>query len=240
VSVTLDLGPEVARVALGAVLTAGDAQRLADACDAAAADDAVRVLVVSGDAHAFVAQTRLADEAERRLAARAVAALADLRKPTVAVIAGAAYGIGLEVALACDLRIGADSATFALPLAAGLPFCGGTQRLPRVIGRARALDMLLTGRVVGAAEALAWGLVVRTARAAALAETAGVLVRDVLAGAPLALPLLKEALLAAQDLPLADGLRLEEDLYALLQTSADRAEGVRAFLARRAPRFRGR
>ena len=239
-SVTLDLGPEEARVALGAVLTAGDAQRLADACDAAAADDAVRVLVVSGDAHAFVAQTRLADEAERRLAARAVAALADLRKPTVAVIAGAAYGIGLEVALACDLRIGADSATFALPLAAGLPFCGGTQRLPRVIGRARALDMLLTGRVVGAAEALAWGLVVRTARAAALAETAGVLVRDVLAGAPLALPLLKEALLAAQDLPLADGLRLEEDLYALLQTSADRAEGVRAFLARRAPRFRGR
>jgi len=240
VSVTLDLGPEVARVALGAVLTAGDAQRLADACDAAAADDAVRVLVVSGDAHAFVAQTRLADEAERRLAARAVAALADLRKPTVAVIAGAAYGIGLEVALACDLRIGADSATFALPLAAGLPFCGGTQRLPRVIGRARALDMLLTGRVVGAAEALAWGLVVRTARAAALAETTGVLVRDVLAGAPLALPLLKEALLAAQDLPLAEGLRLEEDLYALLQTSADRAEGVRAFLARRAPRFRGR
>ena len=239
-SVTLDLGPEVARVALGAVLTAGDAQRLADACDAAAADDAVRVLVVSGDAHAFVAQTRLADEAERRLAARAVAALADLRKPTVAVIAGAAYGIGLEVALACDLRIGADSATFALPLAAGLPFCGGTQRLPRVIGRARALDMLLTGRVVGAAEALAWGLVVRTARAAALAETTGVLVRDVLAGAPLALPLLKEALLAAQDLPLAEGLRLEEDLYALLQTSADRAEGVRAFLARRAPRFRGR
>jgi len=240
VSVTLDLGPEVARVALGAMLTAGDAQRLADACDAAAADDAVRVLVVSGAAHAFVAQTRLADEAERRLAARAVAALADLRKPTVAVIAGAAYGIGLEVALACDLRIGADSATFALPLAAGLPFCGGTQRLPRVIGRARALDMLLTGRVVGAAEALAWGLVVRTARAAGLAETAGVLVRDVLAGAPLALPLLKEALLAAQDLPLAEGLRLEEDLYALLQTSADRAEGVRAFLARRAPRFRGR
>ncbi|HEY2385659.1 MAG TPA: enoyl-CoA hydratase-related protein, partial [Candidatus Binatia bacterium] len=177
---------------------------------------------------------------ERRLAARAVAALADLRKPTVAGIAGGARGIGLEVALACDLRVAADGATFALPLAAGLPFCGGTQRLPRVVGRARALDMMLTGRVVGAAEALAWGLVVRTAPAAALPETAAALVRDVLAGAPLALPLLKEALLAAQDLPLAEGLRLEEDLYALLQTSADRGEGVRAFLARRTPRFSGR
>jgi enoyl-CoA hydratase/carnithine racemase len=240
VSLVLDHGPEVARVALDAVLTAGEAQRLADACDAAAADDTVRALVVSGDAQVFVAQARLADEAERRLAARAVAALGDLRKPTVAVIAGATRGIGLEVALACDLRVAEDGATFALPLAAGLPFCGGTQRLPRVVGRARALDMLLTGRVVGATDALAWGLVTRTAPAAALAETASALLRDVLAGAPLALPLLKEALLAAQDLSLAEGLRLEEDLYALLQTSADRAEGVRAFLARRAPRFSGR
>jgi enoyl-CoA hydratase/carnithine racemase len=100
--------------------------------------------------------------------------------------------------------------------------------------------MMLTGRVVDAREALSWGLVVRTAPGPALADVTMALVREVLAGAPLALALAKEALLAAHDLPLAEGLRLEEDLYALLQTSADRAEGVRAFLAGRAPVFTGR
>lgn len=237
----LGLGAEVVQVAFDApALSAPLAQRLMDGCERAAQDDAVRALAVTGAAGTFLAGARLADEAERQLAARAVAALAAVPKPTIAVIAGTAHGIGLEVALACDLRVAAHGATFALPLSAGLPFCGGTQRLPRVVGRARALDMVLTGRVVDAAEALAWGLVVRTAPATAFADTAAALVREVLTGAPLALALLKEALLAAQDLPLAEGLRLEEDLYALLQTSADRAEGVRAFLARRGPAFTGR
>ena len=240
----LDPGVCITRVTLaGPELIADTSQRLMDACEQAAGNDAVRALVVTGAAPGtFLVGMTLVSEAERSLVTRAVAALATLPKPTIAVLTGPAHGIGLELALACDLRLAAEEATFALPLthATGLPFCGGTQRLPRVIGRARALDMVLTGRVVDAREALSWGLVVRTAPGAALAEVATTLVREVLAGAPLALALAKEALLAAQDLPLAEGLRLEEDLYALLQTSADRAEGVRAFLAGRAPVFTGR
>jgi enoyl-CoA hydratase len=240
----LDPGAPVARVALaGPMLTADTAQRLVDACEQAAGDDAVRVLLITGAAPGtFLVGATVVSEAERSLMARAVSALATLRTPTIAVLTGPAHGIGLELALACDLRLAAEETTFALPLshATGLPFCGGTQRLPRVIGRARALDMVLTGRVVDAREALSWGLVVRTAPGASLAEMTTTVAGEVLAGAPLALALAKEALLAAQDLPLTEGLRLEEDLYALLQTSADRAEGVRAFLAGRAPVFTGR
>lgn len=227
----------------GPLLDAASLQRLADACEYVADDDAIRVLVVAGDTPGtFATGARLDGEAEHALAARAVAALAALRVPTIAAIAGPAHAIGLEIALACDLRVAAFEATFALPqlAAAALPFCGGTQRLPRVVGRTRALDMLLTGRVVDATEAAAWGLVARTTAAATLMRETAAVARELCAAAPLALALAKEAVLAAHDVPLAEGLRLEEDLYALLQTSADRAEGVRAFLAGRPPRFVGR
>jgi len=227
----------------GPIVDAGALQTLLDACTEVGDDASVRVLVVTGAAAGtFVTGAVLRDEAEHGLAARAVAALAGLRTPTIAAIAGPAHAIGLEIALACDLRLAAADATFAMPqLAAGaLPFCGGTQRLPRIVGRARALDLLLTGRIIDAGEAAAWGLVARRAAAATFAVETAALARDVAAGAPLAAALAKEALLAAHDLPLAEGLRLEEDLYALLQTSADRAEGIRAFLAGRTPRFAGR
>jgi enoyl-CoA hydratase/carnithine racemase len=167
--------------------------------------------------------------------------LGALRKPSLAVIAGTAHGPGLELALACDLRVAAVSASFALPqLAEGtMPFLGGTQRLPRAIGRARALDLLLTGRAIDAALAHAWGLVAVVAADDALEGEGRRIATALISGAPLAAALAKEAVHAAFDLPLDEGLRLEEDLYALLQTTSDRAEGVRAFLEHRAPRFRG-
>ncbi len=227
----------------GPIVDAAALQTLLDACAQVDDDASIRALVVtSAAAGTFVTGAVVHDEAEHVLAARAIAALAALRTPTIAAIAGPAHAIGLELALACDLRVAADDATFAMPqlAMATLPFCGGTQRLPRVVGRARALDMLLTGRVVDAREAESWGLVARRAAAWTLVAETAALARDVAAGAPLAAALAKEALLAAHDLPLAEGLRLEEDLYALLQTSADRAEGIRAFLAGRAPRFAGR
>ncbi len=140
------------------------------------------------------------------------------------------------------MRIEEDVAWLAL--AGPILDAGALQRLAdaceRVVGLTRAFDMLLTGRVIAAPEAESWGLVTRTTAAATLVAETAALVREVLAGAPVALALAKEALLAAHDVPLAEGLRLEEDLYALLQTSADRAEGVRAFLSGRSPRFVGR
>src|SRR5437868_11709305 len=160
----------------GPLVDAPALQTLLDACAQVGDDPSIRVLVVGGAvAGTFVTGAVLRDDAEHALATRAVAALAALRTPTVAAIAGAAHGIGLEIALACDLRVAADDATFALPqLAAGtLPFCGGTQRLPRVVGRARALDMLLTGRIVDVRAAESWGLISRrTAAATLVAETA--------------------------------------------------------------------
>ena len=223
-------------------LSASMAAELAEACAAADADAETRLVALTGARPgAFANGAALADEAEHAQAVAGVASLSQLRKPSLAVIDGPAHGAGLEIALACDLRIAADSATFALPqLAAGaMPFLGGTQRLPRVIGRARALDLLLTGRVLSAPEALAWGLIARSVPRERLGDEVEVLAAAIVGGAPLAIALAKEAVGAAFDLPLAEGLRLEEDLYTLLQTTRDRTEGVRAFLERRAPRFRG-
>lgn len=239
----LERAGAIAWVRLAApALSATMAAELAQACAAADADAETRVVVLAGGRPGtFIDGSVLAGEAEHAQAAAGVASLARLRKPSLAVIDGGAHGVGLELALACDLRIATDSATFALPqLASGeMPFLGGTQRLARVIGRARALDMLLTGRVIDAAQALAWGLVARVAPGDRLGGEVESLVGEIAAGAPLALALAKEAVAAAFDLPLAEGMRLEEDLYALLQTTHDRAEGVRAFLEHRTPRFRG-
>ena len=238
----LDLTGPVAWLRLGGRhLTAAMAGELSGACAEVDAAAAVRLAVLTGARPGvFVGGTALADEAERAAAAAAVMNLALVRKPTLAVIDGAAHGAELELALACDLRVASDGSTFALSLAGGeMPFLGGTQRLPRVIGRSRALDLLLTGRILTAPEALAWGLALRVVPAERLAEAVQDIASSIASGAPLAIALAKEAVAAAFDLPLAEGMRLEEDLYALLQTTGDRAEGVRAFLERRAPRFRG-
>lgn len=171
-----------------------------------------------------------------------VEALARVTKPVVAVIGGPAVGIGAELALAADIRIAADSATLTFPEVANgrLPCFGATQRLPRLVGRMRALEFLLLGEAIPAVEAVAVGLVSRVSPAAELESAVGTLTRTLRQHGPLALALAKEAVLRAGDLPLAAGMRLEEDLYVLLQTTADRAEGVRSFLAKRRPHFRGR
>jgi enoyl-CoA hydratase len=154
---------------------------------------------------------------------------------------GDAIAEGCELALACDLRLAAAAARFALPqLTEGrLPSHGGTQRLPRLIGRTRALELLLSGRRVGAREAEAIGLVNRVLPTRSFAAALRRAVTALAAKGPLALRLAKEAVSRAPDLTFEQGVRLEQDLYVLLQTTADRAEGVRAFLARRTPRFRG-
>jgi enoyl-CoA hydratase/carnithine racemase len=171
-----------------------------------------------------------------------VAAIAGIAKPVVAALPGPARGWGFSLALACDLRVVVHRAVLAVPDAgaAGFPGGGLTQRLPRIVGTGRALDVLLLGTPVSARCALAWGLAHAVVPATRLTAEAARLAALLRARGPLALRLAKEAVQRALDLPLADGMRLEEDLYVLLQTTADRAEGVRAFLDRRPPRFAGR
>jgi len=171
-----------------------------------------------------------------------VESIAVLSKPTLAIIDGVAADEGMELALATDLRVAARSARFAMgQLGRGrMPHFGGTQRLPRLIGPAHALRMLLAGAAIDGGEAMRLGLVTYVAPSrAALERMAGEVVRAVLSRGPVAARLAKEAVRKGCDLTLDQGIRLEEDLYALLQTTADRAEGVRAFLDKRKPLFRG-
>jgi enoyl-CoA hydratase len=163
-------------------------------------------------------------------------------QPIIAAIRGFALGGGLELALACDIRIAAEDAQLGLTeINLGIiPGGGGTQRLPRVVGRGKALEMILTGARVPAAEALRLGLVERVVPVAELMQTAADLARTIADKAPVALRYAKEAVVAGLELPLADGLRLENDLATLLRTTEDRVEGARAFVEKRKPRWSGR
>jgi len=163
-------------------------------------------------------------------------------QPIIAAIRGFALGGGLELALACDIRIAAEDAQLGLTeVNIGIiPGGGGTQRLPRLVGRGKALEMILTGARVPAAEALRIGLVERVVPVGELMAAAQTLARTIAERAPIALRYAKEAVVSGLQLPLADGLRLENDLSTLLRTTEDRVEGARAFVEKRTPRWVGR
>lgn len=226
---------------------------VAEACQAVRQDDGVRVLVVTGAGRAFSAgrfpPAGLAPDGagpaavlERLRRLRVASHVAAVEKPVVAAINGPATGQGVEIALACDLRLAASTASFVLPhLQHGLlPWDGGTQRLPRLIGLSRATELLLTGRRITARRALAIGLVHQTVPSGQLMAEAAQLAERIASGAPIAARYAKEAVLKSLDLPLEDGLRLEADLAVLLHTTQDRAEGLASFAQRRRPSFSGR
>ncbi len=199
-------------------------------------DDRLLMLAITGAGAVFCTGI------EAGVDPRLVESLAALAKPTLAIINGDAFDEGLELALALDVRIAAVRARFAMtqPRRGLLPHFGGTQRLPRIVGAPRALRMLLTGAPIDGREALGAGLVTELAASrAALRRIAEARVKSILSRGPLAARMAKEAVLKGYDMTLAQGIRLEEDLYALLQTTADRSEGVRAFLEKRKPLFKG-
>ncbi|MCX6023507.1 MAG: enoyl-CoA hydratase-related protein [Chloroflexi bacterium] len=177
-----------------------------------------------------------------RMLGEAVEGLARLRPPVVAAIAGRCEGAGLELALAADLRVCADDATFAMPqIARGdMPHWGGTQRLPRTIARGAALELILLAEPVSAAEAFRLGLVNRTVPAGELQQAAQAWAVSIAEKAPIATRYIREAIIKGMDLPLFEGTRLEGDLYFINQTTEDRTEGVRSFLEKRPSVFRGR
>jgi enoyl-CoA hydratase len=220
---------------------------LAAAIDAAAATDARALLFIGAGAKAFCAGADIRELTGRDLVAQkrgaelgqaTFAKLDRLPMPSVAIVNGFAFGGGLELALACTFRIATPNARMGLPeVKLGLiPGYGGTQRLPRVIGEARALEMILTGRTVDAPTAAAWGLVTRVVEGDALA--AGIAFAREFSGYSLpVLGLAREAVQRALDVPVHEGLKIEADLSTLAYRTDDAAEGMAAFLEKRKPRF---
>jgi enoyl-CoA hydratase len=162
-------------------------------------------------------------------------------KPTIAAVNGFALGGGCELAMACHVRIAADTAKFGQPeVKLGLtPGYGGTQRLPRLVGKGRALQLLLTGEMIDAHEAFRIGLVNRVVTGAELIATATAMMNAMIANAPLAIAHVIEAVNAGYDRPLSDALILEATAFGLLAATDDKREGTRAFLEKRAATFTG-
>jgi enoyl-CoA hydratase/carnithine racemase len=219
---------------------------LARACDQVAADGEVRaVLLTAAGERAFCVGADLKERAamtdEQILAQRPVfrtafGALLGLPQPVIAAVHGYALGGGCELAMACDLRIAGDSASFGQPeINLGIiPGFGGTQRLPRLVGRARALELNLVGDAIGAAQALDYGLVNRVVVDHELLDTSLAWARKLAGQAPLAVAEIKRVA-AADDL--SAGIAAEKDAFVSVFDSDDAREGIAAFVAKRAPHW---
>jgi enoyl-CoA hydratase len=256
-TVLLDVQADIALVTLNRptarnAINADMRRELTEAVEAAAADPAVRALIIRGagekafcagaDIKEFAPPSSLVDAREERTGPKWTDAIASCPKPTVAAVHGYCLGGGLEIALACDIRVATDDAVFGLPEVrrAIVPGAGGTQRLPRVVGLGPALRMILTGEHIDAAEALRIGLVGEVVPAGALDDAVGRLAGAFRRVGPRAVAYAKEAVMRGFELPLSEGLRIEGELSTLLTTTQDRAEGAAAFKERRDPVYTGR
>jgi enoyl-CoA hydratase/carnithine racemase len=232
-------------------LNAAIQEELRDAATAVSADDSVRAVIVYGGEKVFAAGADIKEMAAMSYADMAVRApelssafdsIARIPKPVVAAVNGYALGGGCELALACDWRVAAEDAKLGQPeINLGvIPGAGGTQRLARLVGPARAKDLVMSGRMVTAAEALAMGLVDRVVPAAEVYDAARELVARYVTGPAAALRAAKAAVDGGLSMDLASGLAWESQLFAGLFATSDRAEGMAAFVEKRKPKFTGR
>jgi enoyl-CoA hydratase len=231
-------------------LNAAMMQELAQALDAAEADPAVRCVVLTGSDKAFAAGADIREMAEQTFPATFLSDFlngahqrpARFSKPLVAAVSGYALGGGCELAMMCDIVIAADTAKFGQPeVTLGIgPGLGGSQRLTRAVGKAKAMDMILTGRMIDAAEAERCGLVSRVVPAADLLAEARAAAAKIAALSPVAVAVCKEMVETAFETPLAQGLRSERRLFQALFGTHDQKEGMAAFLGKRKPTFEGR
>jgi enoyl-CoA hydratase len=212
------------------------AQELAEACRRINQDDEVYVAVLSGAGKAFCGGWE-----EKGVVYGVASAVASIEKPVIAAINGDALGQGLEIALSCDIRLALDKAKFGFPEVAegSIPADGGTQRLARLLGRGKALELILTAETITAKEALEIGLVDRVV-GDKLTDEAKALAEGIASKGPIALKFIKEAVNKGLDMTLEQGLRLEGDLYFLLHTTTDRTEGITSFLKKRPPKFKNK
>jgi len=213
------------------------------------ADDAVRAIVIAGNDDVFAAGADIRALRDRTFGETLFhptavfwKRVAGCRTPLIAAVSGFALGGGCELALACDMIVADERAEFGQPeITLGIiPGGGGTQRLARVLGKQRTMELVLTGRRLSASEAFDWGLVNRLAKGGAWLNEAIDLGRVVASGPPLAAKLAKQAVLAADEASLSAGLDQERRLYELAMATEDRVEGMSAFLEKRKPGFKGR
>ena len=234
------------------VLNAINRETLAEIGDAArafVADPEQGALVITGQGEkAFISGADISELAPlgpaaaediSRFGQRVVGALEGASKPVIAAINGYAFGGGCELALACHMRIASENAVLGLPeVGLGIiPGYGGTQRLPRLVGPGRALELILSGRRVKADEAERIGLVNRVVPLASLREEAEKLAQSILKNGPLAVAAALEAVHRGMQLPLEQGLRFESCQFGVLAATEDMHEGLKAFLEKRPPRF---
>lgn len=224
--------------------------RLVDHLEALDAEPECRVIVITGAGErAFAAGADIRELAVQTPTTLTVdnqfalwERIAAIRKPLIAAVRGAALGGGCELAMTCDLIVAADDATFGQPeIKLGvMPGAGGTQRLTRAIGKARAMDLILTGRPIRADEAYAAGLVTRVLPATDMLASALDLAAEIAAMPPIAVMAAKQAVLRAAELPLSAGLEFERRSFFLLFDTEDMREGTAAFLEKRPPAWKGR
>jgi enoyl-CoA hydratase/carnithine racemase len=221
------------------------------ALERASLDDDVYVVVITGagekafSAGADISQfpTRFpVDVIAAKARRRPYETIREMPKPVIAAVNGLALGGGCELALACDLIIAADSAMFGQPeIRVGvIPGCGGTQILPRLIGEKRAKELIFTGRMMSAEEALGLGIVNQVVPLEDLRDTTEKLVRDLLRNSPVMLRMAKIAVNKSMETPLSVGMSYERDLFALCFGTDDQKEGANAFLEKRKPTYTGR
>jgi enoyl-CoA hydratase/carnithine racemase len=231
---------------------------IVDVCEQVRRDPAVRVVILTGAGEkAFCTGLDLKERAQEtdettlfdKRRARNLPgvhshhqAVAAIDKPTIAAVRGWTVAGGLELALACDIRVAAEDAKLGMmEVRRGrLGGAGGTQRLPRLIGTAKALEICLTGEPVNAEEAYRVGLVNRVVPAAQLISAAEEIAGKISLGAPLSLIAIKEAITKGVELPFEEGLKLESELAMLLSNTEDQKEGSRAFAEKRPPQWKGR
>ncbi len=213
------------------------------------ADEQVRCIVLAGSDEVFAAGADIGKLAERKFhealfhpASAFWRRVAECRTPLIAAVSGFALGGGCELALCCDMIVASETAQFGQPeINLGIiPGGGGTQRLARVVGKQRAMELVLTGRRIDATEAERLGMVNRVTPAGEWLDAAMDLARTIAKRPPIAAKLAKQAVLAAEETSLSAGLEEERRLYELTMATEDRVEGTRAFLEKRKPKFRGR
>ncbi len=226
------------RAEAGNAINRAMADELEMCCQSIYQDNDIRLTVLESSGKTFSVGEAEADLTVSRTAAEAIASL---KCPVIAAIGGNAMGSGLELALACDLRIAAKDAHFGFPEVSqgSIPSGGGTQRLPRIVGRGKALEMILTAAIIDADEAWQIGLINRVVAPGELNSEAEQLAMKLASKGPIAERYGKEAISKGMDMTLGQGLGLEADLSFLLHSTSDRTEGIKAFQQKRTPQFSG-